>query len=322
MKDDTDNGCIVTGSYEQIVAFHRYCHRRLTKDRSKLNLTASNRTAEDKNGGKVLAREQATTKVPFNRQSAEKKDGKSKERVSKEKSKEQFTEKSERPLTKRGDEDATVTTDSKQILAKKDSKSLDTSLHEFKIKAKEWDVFSKSNQNELQQLINNYGVLFQVMSTTCQVTRNPSEECNEENLKAVSGHLAKLYNKAVEYMKCERFALAGDKGEQQSKLRQLVIEFNKKEPVVLERAPDRQSWEIFGVSRKVDDILSFLETEVGIRRLAAVDSDGEDVEVEVEITDDKEEEITIEEGDDGDEDPNKRLQHDIGMFWFNLYHIS
>lgn len=299
VDDDNDGGFVVNGSYEQIVAFHDYFV--LTKNHSKESL------GDKRKSDNVLSK----TNKNESMDSTSKKWEWPKEK--------QSTIKSERQPMIKGEEKETASDKTTSAKLPKDNGQTDSSLQAIKIKPREWSVFAKTNKKELQQLMSAHGLLLKLSETACNVERNPSKECDEETLKAVSEKLGKMYNKAVEYMKCERFALTEEN--MQSKLRQLVLDFNKKESVVLERAPDRKSWEIFGVNAKVDDILRLLEAEVGITRLAAT-SDGDEEEVEEEISADEDEKV-LEEEDDGDViyDTRERLQHNLGRFSSNVYII-
>ncbi|KAK3747030.1 hypothetical protein QZH41_006104 [Actinostola sp. cb2023] len=129
-------------------------------------------------------------------------------------------------------------------------------------------------------------------------------------------------------MTCMKFALVDE--QQMKELRKAVLEINKMFPVTLERAPDRQSWQILGELTTIEEILQILEGKIKIKRLdprSDDQTDDDDVDVDDDTNDNGKDNLDDgnsetddhSEYDDDDDDSSQKLEHDLGYVKVSVY---
>lgn len=135
------------------------------------------------------------------------------------------------------------------------------------ISSKAWYVFVKIYEKELQSVMTNFSVQIEPEDNHSVAIIKPSGEYNKEKLKMAGEELKRLYEEASSKMTLVRFVLADPENrEHDSTLRKTVLQVKKDSPVFLERADDRQSWEIFGEIDQVEKGMKLLEENVKLER--------------------------------------------------------
>jgi hypothetical protein len=198
--------------------------------------------------------------------------------------------------------------------------------NKIEISSKVWYVFVKIYEKELQGVMKKFSVTIEPEDNNSTALIKPLKECNEEKLKMAVKKLTGMYEEANSKMNCVWFALADpDNQEDNQKLRQTVIEVKKILPVVLERAADRQSWEIFGESDTVEKGMKLLEKNVKLQRKelnaddeTEADSGDENGDKDKESSespcDDDDDDDDDDVNDGSDDDLNGKLEHSLGTF--------
>lgn len=202
------------------------------------------------------------------------------------------------------------------------SKEKTDCTQKVEISSKSWYVFVKIYEKELQSVMTNFSVQIEPEDNHSVAIIKPSGEYNKEKLKMAGEELKRLYEEASSKMTLVRFVLADpDNKEQDRMLRKTVLQVKKDSSVFLERADDRQSWEIFGEIDQVEKGMKLLEENVKLERKERnVDVETIDEADSEEESDDADKQNsdtgTDDSSDDVDEDDddlwNEKLEQQLG----------
>ena len=135
----------------------------------------------------------------------------------------------------------------------------------FEVEPKLIKAFVKVHKTKLDEIEAEYHVGVPREAKTGKISLIPKDGCSSEEYEMACELFIDLYQKMLQAMKMERFALKSEKNVVYARIK--IHEMSKTFPVCVEMSRNQKHWELYGEERHLEAALEFLrQEEIEIKR--------------------------------------------------------